>query len=379
MTLPTKSFSDFVSGMVATWAAQTGTTPVFSDGDILLAWWQAVAVQLDFLQAQVQLVVALSRAQTSTGDDLDSWMAQFNFTRLGSTFATGPVTLSKATASAVQIQIPVGSVIQTVGGAVQYEVVADTDELAFNTTLNAYVLPAGQLSVTATVQAIVGGSASNVSGNTLTQFGSNVAGIDSVTNPAPITNGIDAESDQNFRIRFVLYLATLAKATKNALLAAAMSVQQGLAVTLLENQQPDGTPLLGSFTGVVDDGSGEPPTSTLNAVFAAFDATRAFSVQPFVVQPIPLAAVVTLSVRLATGVVAATTNTAVQTAVVLAVNALAPSATLYVSEVVAAALSVTGVVSVNSGITINGLSQDLVPTIQQEIRTTLFSVTVTNY
>src|SRR5580698_9717717 len=111
--------------MVATWAAQTGTTPTFSSGDILLAWWQSVGIQLDFLQAQVQLVVALSRAQTSSGADLDSWMAQFGFVRLGATFADGPIVLSRAVAAAVAIVLPVGTIVQTVGGAIQYEVVAD--------------------------------------------------------------------------------------------------------------------------------------------------------------------------------------------------------------------------------------------------------------
>lgn len=379
MTLPTKTISQFLSDMTATWAAQTGVAATFNDGDVLLAWWNSVAVQLDFLQAQVILVVQLARAQTSTGADLDSWMAQFDFPRLGATFASGPVILSKNVASAVQVNVPTGSIVQSAGAAVSYQIVADLSQQAYVAALDAYVLAPGQTSITATVQAVVAGSASNVTNGTLTAFGSNVAGIDSVTNPASIENGNDAESDQDYRLRFVLYLTTLAKATRSALLAAAQSVQQGLAVNLLENQDPLGNPLLGSFTGVIDDGSGDPPLSTLNAVFAAFDATRAFSVQPFVTGPADLPASIVIAVRLTNPSTAATVNTQIQNAIVSLVNALPPGGILYVSNIMGAATAIAGVVSAQPTVTINGLQADLVPTVSQEIRTTQGAVTVTNY
>src|ERR1700744_2456182 len=124
--------------MTATWSAQTGTTPVFSSGDVLLALFQSVSVQLDFLQAQVQVVLNLSRAQTSTGADLDSWMAQFSFLRLPATYATGPELFLRATPASTQIAIPAGSIVQTVGGGVQYQVVEDTTQTAWSPALNSY-------------------------------------------------------------------------------------------------------------------------------------------------------------------------------------------------------------------------------------------------
>jgi len=382
MTIPTKLISGFVSDMIATWSAQTGTSTSFSDGDPLLAFWQSVSAQLDFLQAQIQLVLALARAQTSTGADLDSWMAQFNFVRLPADFATGPESFRKLVPAATAILVPVGAIVQTVGGAIQYEVVADTNNSAYNAAADGYVLAIGQTAITATVEALVGGSGSNLLANQLIQFGSSVPGIDQVTNPAPITNGLDAESDPSFRSRFILYLATLAKATKAAILAAAMSVQQGLLIALLENQQPDGTVLLGSFTVIADDGSGSPPASLLNAIFNAVDAVRAFSVQPFVVPPTSLQAVIALAVNLAPipGIVPANVNTAVQNAIAAMTNQLPPGARLNGSAIITAALSVFGVVAVNpSSVTINGISADLIPSIQQEIRTSVIAITVDNY
>lgn len=368
--------------MIATWQAQTGLSVPFTSGDPLLAFWQSVATQLDFLQAQIALVLSLARASTSTGADLDTWMAQFQFFRLQAVPGTAAETFSINAVSAVNIPVPAGTLVQTVGGDILYEVVADTGNPAWNATVNGYILPVGALSVNATVQAVIPGSGSNVAANQLTQFGSSVPGIASCTNPSPIINGVNAETDAAFRSRFILYLATLAKATRAAILAAAGSVQQGLLIALLENQQPDGTALLGSFTVIADDGSGNPPVSLLNAIFSAVDAVRAFSVQPFVVPPTSLLAAISLAVHLATtpGLVPAAINTAVQNAIAAMVNQLPPGGRLNGSAIITAALSVTGVLAVNpASISINGLPSDLIPTIQQEIRTTVSSVIVSNY
>lgn len=380
MTLPLKTISGLTSDMVAVWAAQTETSPTFSDGDALLAFWQSVASQLDFLQAQIQSVVFMSRAQTATGADLDTWMAQFNFVRLGSTFAAGQEQFIKLQPASTQVVVPVETIVQTVGGDIQYQVVADATQSAYSPDAGGYVLSAGQTVVTATVQAIVGGSASNVLANTLVQFGSSLPGIDQVTNPAPITDGVDGESDAAFRSRFVLYLATLAKATKAAILAAATGVQQGLSISLLENTTPAGTTQPGSFTVVADDGSGDPPASLLSSIFSAVDAVRAFSIQPFVTAPSAVQAAIVLSIHLDTTAVAVNVNVAVQNAVAAAVNSLSPGDTLYASSIIIAAAGVPGVAAVNpASVAINGLTTDLAAATGQEIRTSLPAISVTNY
>lgn len=385
MTISSKSIAGFVSDMIATWQAQTGLSIPFSSGDPLLAFWQSVATQLDFLQAQIAIVLSLARASTSTGADLDSWMAQFQFFRLQAVPGTGQETFSINAVAGSNILIPAGTVVQTVGGAIQYEVVGDTSDPSWNPSANSYVLPVGSLFVTATVQANIPGTGSNVVANVLTQFGTSLPGIASCTNPEPITNGVGAESDDAFRARFILYLATLAKATKSAILAAAQSVQQGLLIALLENQQPNGTPLLGSFTVIVDDGSGSPPASLINSVFEAVDQVRAFSVEPFVVAPTQLFVSITLAINigplpLPVGTSNATINTAVQNAVAGLINELPPGGRLNGSSIISAALSVPFVAAVNpSSVTINGGTADLIPAIQQEIRVTVAAISVSNY
>lgn len=385
MTIAMKTISGFTQDMIATWQAQTGLSIPFTSGDPLLAFWQSVATQLDFLQAQIAIVLALARASTSTGADLDSWMSQFQFFRLQAVPGTGPETFSINAVAGVNIIIPAGTLVQTVGGAAQYEVVADVGDPAWNPGANGYILPIGSLSVNATVQAVIPGPGSNVAANLLTQFGSSVPGIASCTNPEPITNGVGSESDADFRARFILYLATLAKATRSAILAAAHSVQQGLQIALLENQQPNGTPLLGSFTVIADDGSGSPPAVLLNSIFNAVDEVRAFSVQPFVVPPTQMFVTIALSINigplpLPIGTSAASINNAVQNAVAAAVNMLPPGGRLNGSAIIAAAMSVPFVSAVNpSSVSINSQTADLIPTIQQEIRTTNAAVSVGNY
>jgi uncharacterized phage protein gp47/JayE len=381
MTLPTKTIAGLVSDMIAVWSAETSTSPAFTEGDVLLALWQSVATQIDYLQAQIEIVVLMSRAQTSVGEDLDSWMADFDFTRLPPTPGSGIELFNKFQPSSTQVVVPVGTIVQTVGGDVQYQVVPDTTQSAYSAAAGGYVLSAGQLSIAATIQSLSGGTGVNVLADTLVQFATSVPGIDTVTNPAPITNGVPAENDVDFRARFRLYLATLAQATRAAILAAASGVQQGLLINLLENQTPDGTPLLGSFSVIVDDGSGDPPASLLSSVFNAVDAARAFSVQPFVSAPTQVQAIIALATHLAGGPVAApAANNAVQNAIAAMINQLPPGATLYASSLVSTALSVAGVTSVNpASVTINGLPVDLKASPAQEIRCFVGNITITNY
>lgn len=381
MTLPTKSLATFVGDMVATWGSDTGIVPTFESGDVLLALWQSVATQMTFLQAQIQIVLALTRAQTSNGSDLDSWMGQFGFTRLPGTYATTTETFIKLIAASSPVNVPVGAVVQTLGGAIQYQVVADTTQATYNASASAYILPAGATTLSATVQALVAGSTGNVGTGAISQLGSSVPGIDQVTNGAPVTNGQNAETDTQFRARFVLWLGTLARATRAAILAAAQGVQQGVQVTLEENILPSGAALYGCFTAIIDDGTGNPPASLLTSVYTAVDAVRAFSVQPFVTAPTVMSVTISITVRLNTATAAspAATISAVTTAVIEAVNALTAGQICYISALETAALSITGVIAVAPGTTINGIQADITPAAAQEVRTSVGSVTVSQY
>lgn len=389
MTVPSKTISQFVADMTATWGQGIGFTPDLSPGDFLLALFEAFSGQLDFLQAQAFVILKLTRATTSTGADLDSWMADFAFLRLPATSATGPVQLSLTQTSSGTVFVQAatlvdgvyqgGVLVQTVGGGVVFQVIPDTAETAYDPLSNSYVLPAGGTAVTVTVQALVSGSSSNVSAGQITQLASQQSAISLVNNLVPISNGQDAESDANFRARFILYLSTLAKATRAAILAAAQSVQQGLQISLAENQDSVGNVQLGAFTVFVDDGTGSPSAALLASVFAAVDATRAFSVQAFVAAPNIFNATVVLSVRLAATATLGLVQPLVEAAVAGVAEALGAGETLFVSAINQAVLAVSGVVAVQSGTTINGVAGDLVPAPNVEVRVLLTGVSVGEY
>lgn len=379
MSLPSKTQAQFVDAMVNAWAAALGFQPTLTDGDALLALMQTVSAQLIFLQAQVQLVNALARAQTSTGADLDSFYAQFGFTRLPGQQAIGPVTLSKASAATTQVPYPVGTIVQTVGGAIQYALVADTNQPTFAPSQNAYILQIGQTSLTATAQALVGGSAYNVAAGQLAQVASPVPGLDAVTNSGPISDGADAESDSAFRNRFVLFLNSLSKATYGAIVSAIEGVGQGIEFNLQENVDPDGNPHPGEFVVTVDDGTGSPPSSLLTSVFNAVDAVRGFTIMPQVVAVSVVEITVVIAVRLATGAVAGIVEAAVANAVAVAIDATDIGSTLFVSSVEQAALAVSGVTAVQPGTLLNGTNADVTVTLRQATRSNINLITVGTY
>lgn len=389
MTLPTQTAAQSVTAQQAAWQAATGIVPVWAAGDPLLALFEAFANQGDFLQAIAATINNLTRAQTSTGADLDSWMAQFYFTRLPATFASTAETFSVLAPPSSPISIPAatlvngvytgGTLVQNAAGTVQFQVIPDTTQSAYVAASNSYVLGTTVTSITATVQALTAGSAANLAAGQLSQMASAVPGIASVTNASAIASGLNAESDAAFLARFPGYLASLGQATRTAILAAAADVQQGLSIFPVEQQDNHTNPLLGSFTLYVDDGSGDPPSTLLTNVFNAVNAARAFGIQCFVAGPNVLTATIVLTIRPATGYTISTLGPAVQSAVVAAVQKVATGATLFVSAVEAAALSVAGVAAVRPGTTINAVNADLIPSATQEIRTATADVTVGQY
>ena len=390
MTIPTKTQNQFVGDMIASWGSALQIAPVLPQGDFLLALFESVSTQLTFLQAQAVLILALTRAATSLGPDLDTWMADFNFTRLPATFASGPVVLGSLQPVAAPVFIPAatlvggvyqgGTLVQTAGGGVVFTVIPDTTQSAYSAVSNAYIIPAGATSITASVQAVVAGTSGNVAIGSITQLGSQQGGVSLVNNLVPFSNGFNAESDAAFRARFILYLGTLAKATYAAILAAAQGVQQGIQVSPVENTTPQGTTQLGSFTVFVDNGTGAPPASLIAAVFAAVDATRAFGIQDYVVAAQTTQVFVVLNIRAAPNYVLGTLQNLVKNAVVAAVNTLAAGAVLTTTLLFQTAMSITGVSEVQTAaITINGSNTDFVPSPIQEARATSATVTVGTY
>jgi uncharacterized phage protein gp47/JayE len=394
-TLPQKTFSQFVAGMVAGWAASLGFPPTFQEGDAFYAFMETVAGQLVFIQAQIQLVNFIARAQTTGSDlnngttdaDLDSFYAQFDYPRLQGVKSSGPVTFSSFSPAASQVLIPAGTLVpqtngaiaQTPGGAIQFQVVADTNQPTWNAGLNAYVLAVGQSSLSATVQALLPGAAYNVTANQISQIASSLAGIDAVTNPAAITNGLDAESNPSYRTRFVLFINSLSKATYGAIASAVLGIPGITSSSLLENINAGGATQPGEFVATIDDGSGSPPSSLVNALQQSLENVRGFTILALAQAVIRTSVTETITVRTDPNFTQSTVNAAVQAALQTATNSLPIGGTLYVSTLDEAAKSVPGVIAVQPGTMINAANADLAINEFRRAFVTQNNVTVDNY
>lgn len=261
MALSLQTFTQWVAQQAAAVQASATALVDFATGSVTRAILEANASVALWMQWIALQVLALTRAATSNGPDLDSWGADFGFTRLPAVAATGQVTFARFSAT-IAATVPAGTVVQTAAGAPTF------------TTNAALTLPIGSASGTVGVTATVAGVAGNVLAGTVSVLTTAVSGIDTVTNSGAFTGGMDAESDAAMRARFVLWVNSRAEATVAAVEAAIADVQQGLSYTVQENVTPSGVATPGTFVVTVDDGSGNPPASLLSAVATAVNAVR---------------------------------------------------------------------------------------------------------
>lgn len=301
MALTTKDFSALVRDQATAIQGAARTLLDFSIGSVLRAIVEANAGIAMWLQGLILQLLATTRAATSTGGDLDSFVNDFGVTRLAGYAASGNVTFSRFTPTNSAF-IPVGTKIQTSDQSPEiFAVTADTTNAAYSATLGGYTIPAGASLLSVPVVASQVGIAGNVAIGQCNVLTSAIPGVDSVTNAAAFTNGADPETDAALRARFVNYLTSLAKATTSAVGYAITSVQSGLSYTLTENPLSNGVPQYGNFAVVIDDGSGNPPGPLLAAVNNAIDAVRPVGTAFTVSAPVKIFANVNMTIAAAPG------------------------------------------------------------------------------
>lgn len=366
MALATQDFTTLVRNMVA--AVQAGAAQLLdlSPGSALRAIIEATSSVVVWLESLILQVLTLTRAATSSGTDLDSWMADFGLTRLPAAAATGTVTFSRFTATQ-QAVVLLNSSVQTGDGTQAFVVALDTTNPAYNANFGGYVLAPGVSSVTVPVQAVNLGSGGNVLAATITVIAQAILGVDTVTNAAGFTSGIDAETDMAFRLRFIAYIASLSKATKAAVGYAISSVRQGLQFQIVENQQYAGTTDNGYFFVVVDDGTGSPSSTLLSTINNAIDAVRGLGIRFGVFSPVVVTASVTMVITSAAGYAHATVVGLVGTALTTFLNTLPLGTSLSYTQLAAIAYGVAGVTNV-TGVQLNSTTADLPVTVKQVIK-----------
>src|ERR1700693_2933191 len=112
MKLNLKGFSQLIEDMSAALQSSATTLIDVSVGSVVRAIFEANASVVLWLQWLILQVLQTTRASTSIGADLDSWMLDFGLSRLPAAAATGIVTFSRF-ATDWAAMIPVGSTVKT--------------------------------------------------------------------------------------------------------------------------------------------------------------------------------------------------------------------------------------------------------------------------
>jgi uncharacterized phage protein gp47/JayE len=373
MMLPLQNFATLVQNMAAGVQGASKALIDLTAGSVLRAILVANASLGLWLQWLLVKLLATTRAGTSTGADLDSWMADYSVYRLPATAASGSVTFARFTAGQPAL-IPAGASVATADGSQRYTVQPDPANQTWSAAQNGFLVPAAASSITLTAQAMTPGSAGNVQAGAITTLGTAIPGIDTVTNGEPFTNGLDAESDAALRLRFRAWTASLARATPAAIIAAVQGLQQNLACVIAENVDTEGNPRTGSFVLTIDDGSGTPPGSLLATVSNAVENVRPVGVTYAVQSPQLVSASVVLTITVGPSGNKAALVGPVAAAITNWIDSLPIGAALPLSRIASLAYAVDSSITNVTQVTVNGTSADLQPPANGVVKATSVAV-----
>lgn len=363
--------------------------------------FNAAALAIFSAQQQAQYVAAISRLSTipanadgSPNPDLDSFVNAFNFTRLGSSAASGQVTISTASpVSGSPLIVPVGFIVQTSGG-LQFQVIADTTNGAYNAADNGYPIAVSASSVNASVKCLTLGTIGNVQAGQITNFYGGPGavanpGVSTVTNAAAFTNAINFESDAALKTRFTTGISTGRSGTNSALGAAILGVQPGLTYAIGDRVNADGSAHASYFTVVVAvlGSSTATPSTILSQVTTAIEGSTATSVPQVraagesyqVISPTFVSINVSATLTLAAGAVAATVVAAAQAALTtylqgIGLNPQGASTLISYMKIGALLFGVSGVANVDN-LLVNSGTSDITATFSQMFSVGTFTLT----
>ena len=192
-----KDFASITASCINWCKAVTSKITDFSVGSVARTMLEAPAIEID--EAYQKFFIGIKEAIPV------SVYTTFGFDKISAEAASGVVRFSTGGALATApIVVPAGSVVRVPGSSKTYA------------TLASGLILVGQSYVDILVAAQSAGVAGNTGDETITEMGTNVAGITTVTNPAPLINGRDEETEDELKARFQGYVSTLAKGTKAA-------------------------------------------------------------------------------------------------------------------------------------------------------------------
>lgn len=282
-----KSFNQLVTDQVNAVMAKSNKLIDFTIGSILRSWIESNSFLTMWLQGLIINILTIIRASTIPDNDeadLDSWFSDFSYTRFQGSPSTGNLVFSRNTPDSLAY-VTVGTRVETAVNSIPFIVTLDDDNINYVPEMNAYKLDVGTKSINVPAQCLTNGTVGNVSANQINLINSPIVGVDSVTNPFAFVNGKDKDNNSQARKKFALYLLSLAKANKGTIEYALISNPNIKSYSLIENQDFIGNKTPGLFIAVIDDGSGNPPSSLIQNVMQTLNAVRGFTIRYAVYPP----------------------------------------------------------------------------------------------
>lgn len=179
---------------------------------------EAVAEMIAGSQVDFSVLLQQHDLDAMTGGRLDAYLGNFGFGRQQPRPAVGVVTFSRSSPALAPITIPRGTQIL---GTVDNSAFPDITFLTTETV----VLSADSTSVDAPVRATTAGTIGNLPAGSLNNFASlkGISGITSVTNTQGTSQGLDGETDAEYKLRFKNTLFRNMAGTYDQILALAVS------------------------------------------------------------------------------------------------------------------------------------------------------------
>lgn len=356
-TLPTRSFNQIVTNIATGIQGRSSRLIDFAQGSPLRAIAEGFSGLFLWFQALVLLLLQASRLSTASGEDVDTFVGDFQVYRLRAQPASGTVILSRTTTGNTTAFIPIGTLFQTQNGNQKYRVTVNATFAGYSAALDGYTLAANTRSIQVPVEAVKAGADGNVVAGAINQFASPLTGLDIVTNPASLLNGFDSEPDARIKDRFASFILGLSRGdyfgTEYAVLSTGITVQW----TLTEDFDYSGNWRPGYYYVVADDGSGAPSTDFMTAITKAVNSVRPLGIQAGAFPPLVTNAVVSMTVQTGSGYDHNTICGLVAQALEDNINKLGLGNGLDFAILSSWAYTVPGVARVSSVI-LNGLSGD---------------------
>jgi len=268
----TKTAEEILVQMLTWFTALTRKVTDFSVGSVIRALFEAVALEIEELYTFV-----VSEVKKAI---LESAYAIFGFQRL------------EALPSRVDLTFTIDP--QNTGFTLPKGfLVATTDGLEFETVESCNVVP-GQ--TTAKVRAVcrTPGFIGNVPPNTITRLISANQWVLGVTNPFSATGGIDEESESDRQKRFSLYIQSLSRGTRSAILYGLSQIREVSYARIVEE-----------FPGVVgvyiSTPSGEVDEAIIQRIYDTLEDWVAAGIQVVVSPVSPIVLDVTIYAEIAEG------------------------------------------------------------------------------